>query len=90
MTSETGHFPPSSQYETPTHREIIDRAGGPSKVAEALRSDPPVDRERIKGWARNDSIPGPYFQSFVDADLATYEELGAAAARRKTADALKA
>jgi hypothetical protein len=74
---------PSSQNEILTHRDLIFRAGGPAKVGDLLV--PPVDGNTVKGWARNDSIPGPYWQAFADANLATLEELAAAAEAKRRA-----
>ena len=71
------------QNDTPSHRELIFRAGGPAKVGDLL--DPPVDGNTVKGWARNDSVPGPYWQAFADANLATLEELAAAAEAKRRA-----
>jgi hypothetical protein len=72
-----------SHNETLTHGELIDRGGGPAKVGASL--DPPVDGNTVKGWKRNDSIPGPYWQGFADARIATLEELAAAAEAKRRA-----
>jgi hypothetical protein len=72
-----------SHSETLTHAELIDRAGGPAKTGASL--EPPVDGNTVKGWKRNDSIPGPYWQAFADANLATLEELAAAAEAKRRA-----
>ena len=66
-----------------THAELIDRGGGPAKVGASI--DPPVDGNTVKGWKRNDSVPGPYWQSFADARIATLEELAAAAEEKRRA-----
>ena len=88
MTS-TAAVLPVSDFEIPTHRDIINRAGGPAKVADALSLDAERGRERVKGWAREDSIPGPYWQGFVDSELATHEELARAAAEKLRTDATR-
>jgi hypothetical protein len=57
-------------------------------VADRPRSAPrwtPVDGNTVKGWKRNDSIPGPYWQAFADARIATLEELAAAAEEKRRA-----
>lgn len=65
-----------------THRQIIEEAGGPAGIARAAKAD----RGRAKQWARNDSIPGPYWALIAAAGLASLEELaGAAAAKREPA-----
>lgn len=75
-----------SENDTPSHRDLIFRAGGPAKVGESL--EPAVAANTVKAWALNDSIPGPYWQAFADAKLATLEELAAAAeAKRRAAPA---
>lgn len=69
--------------ETLTHSDLIDRAGGPAKVGSLL--NPAVDGNTVKAWKRNDSVPGPYWQAFADANLATLEELAAAAEAKRRA-----
>ena len=66
-----------------THAELIERGGGPAKVGSLL--DPPVDGNTVKAWKRCDSIPGPYWQAFQNANLATLEELAAAAEDKRRA-----
>lgn len=66
-----------------THGDLIERAGGPAKVGASL--EPPVDGNTVKGWKRNDSIPGPYWNAFADARIATLEELAAAAEEKRRA-----
>lgn len=73
----------SSHNGTLTHGDLIERGGGPAKVGASL--DPPVDGNTVKGWKRNDSIPGPYWQAFADARIATLEELAAAAEDKRRA-----
>ena len=73
----------TSHSGTLTHGELIDRAGGPSKVGAVL--EPPVDGNTVKGWKRNDSIPGPYWQTFANARIATLEELAEAAEAKRRA-----
>jgi hypothetical protein len=74
---------PVSDIGTPSHRDLIFRAGGPAKVGDSLK--PPVDGNTVKAWARLDSIPGPYWQGFAEAQLATLEELAAAAEAKRRA-----
>ncbi|TKD50555.1 hypothetical protein [Sphingomonas baiyangensis] len=59
-----------------SHAGIIEREGGPAKVAAAIRQPP----GNVKAWKRTNSIPAPYWQAFVDNGLATYKELASAAA----------
>ncbi len=72
-----------------SHRDIIDRAGGPAATSKAISpieeaaSRLPVDANTVKAWKRQNSIPGAYWQAFRDADLATLSELAAAAAARR-------
>jgi hypothetical protein len=72
-----------SHNGTLTHSELIDRGGGPAKVGSTL--EPAVDGNTVKGWKRNDSIPGPYWQSFADARIATLDELAKAAEEKRRA-----
>lgn len=72
-----------SHNDTPSHRDLIFRGGGPAKVGDSL--DPPVEGNTVKGWARNDSIPGPYWEAFAEAKIATLEELAAAAGAKRRA-----
>ena len=64
---------------TRTHSQIIDEAGGPTKFGAAVGGDGNV----AKGWMRNNSIPGPYWDAAAKAGLATLEELAEAAAAEK-------
>lgn len=72
-----------------SHRDIIDRAGGPAATSRAISpfemdaGRTAVDPNQAKRWRYLDSIPGPYFQSFAAAELATLEELAAGAATRR-------
>ena len=84
MNHEPADSAPSS-FETPSHRGIIMRAGGPARVAASLDCEPAVPRETVKSWAKTDSIPGPYWLAFVTSDLATHEELAQAADDRRRA-----
>jgi len=74
-----------------SHRDIIDRGEGSTAVArkiseiEEANGRQPVDPNTAKAWKRTDSIPGIYWQAFVDAGLATLEELAAAAAAKRAA-----
>jgi len=43
--------------------DVIDRFGGPSKMAAAIN----VDANRIVQWRRRGSIPGEYWQAITDA-----------------------
>jgi len=68
-----------------SHAQIIDRAGGPSKVGRAIAADP----NTAKQWRRNDSIPAPYWEAMVKAEFATLDELAeAAAAKRRSPNSL--
>lgn len=73
-----------------SHRDIIDRSGGPASVAGAISAHEreagrkPVDGNTTKAWKRQDSIPAPYFEAFASAGLATLDELASAAATRRT------
>lgn len=72
-----------------SHRDIIDRAGGPAAVSKEISpyevdaGRPAVDANTTKAWKRLDSIPSPYFQAFAAKGLATLEELAAHAATRR-------
>jgi hypothetical protein len=78
-----------SAAPTVSHRDIIDRAGGPAATSRAISlieeaaSRPAIDANTVKAWKRADSIPGAYWQAFRDADLATLNELASAAAARR-------
>lgn len=72
-----------SENETLTHRQLIERGGGPAKVGASL--EPPVSGNTVKAWSLNDSVPGPYWQAFADAKIATLEELAAAAEDKRRA-----
>lgn len=67
----------------PSHRDIIQRAGGPAAFGHQIKVSP----NNVKAWKRLDSIPGPYFRQIAEAGLATLEELAAAAAARRTGEA---
>ena len=79
-------IPAPSGNETPSHRDLITRGGGPSRVAEAIGED----REKVKKWSAADSIPGPYWQAMQDGGIATLDELATAADRRRAQDAAAA
>ena len=60
-----------------THSEIIRHAGEDRIVAITKR---PITT--VRSWVRRDSIPSPEWAGLVAAELATAEELIAAAARK--------
>jgi hypothetical protein len=72
-----------------SHRDIIDRAGGPAATSKAIspyeidQGRSAVDANTTKAWKRLDSIPAPYFQAFAAVELATLEELSDHAANRR-------
>ncbi len=61
-----------------SHTDIIAAAGGPSRLARALKAPP----GRAHQWKRLDSIPPRYWPGIAGRGLASLEELAAAAARR--------
>jgi len=63
-----------------SHTDIIAAAGGPSRLARALRAP----SGRAHQWKRLDSIPPRYWPDLARRGLASLEELAAAAARRRT------
>lgn len=63
-----------------THKQIISDAGGTGKLAGLLSAD----INMVKQWMRNDSIPAWHWEDVVAADIATLEELAAAAKVRAT------
>lgn len=65
--------------EPPTHKDIIDRNGGPAALARAIDAD----ANTVKAWKRLSSIPAPYWQAIADAELASLAELAEAAAARR-------
>lgn len=65
-----------------THQQIIIDAKGPAAVARIIGAASGT----VKQWRRTDSIPAPYWQAFAHHELATLNELAAAAARRLTAN----
>ena len=66
-----------------THSQIVKDAG-----TDALpeRASIAVSIHTVRSWRARDSIPGPYWQSLVDAGLATLDELAAAADVRRAAN----
>lgn len=62
-------------------QEIIKDAGGPTKLAQRISA--PL--ENAKAWKRNNSIPAPYWQAIEEAQVATLQELAAAAAAKRQA-----
>lgn len=62
-----------------SHQQVIDDAKGPSALAHTLGVEPGT----VKQWKRNNSIPAPYWQAISEADIATLDELAAAAATRR-------
>lgn len=63
-----------------THKQIIKDAGGPAVVARAVVAE----ANTAKGWSRSNSIPAMYWEPLVAAQMATLEELAAAAAARRS------
>lgn len=61
-----------------THRDIIERAGGPAALGRAIN----VDANTTKAWKRLDSIPAAHWQSIAQAEIASLDELAEAAATR--------
>jgi len=64
-----------TETSTLSHAGIIEREGDPTRVAGIID----VDHRLVKGWKRNDNIPGKYWRMFVDSGLASYRELADAA-----------
>lgn len=64
-----------------SHSHIIVREGGDTKVADRLGED----RNNVKAWRRNDSIPAAYWRKIVVEGIASYGELSAWAEYRKLA-----
>lgn len=54
-----------------THQDIIDDAGGTTKLAETLALDP----NTVKAWRKGNSIPGRYWAEIEDNSFATVREL---------------
>ena len=61
-----------------SHSDIIEAAGGAARLARRLK----VPSNRINQWKRLDSIPPRYWPGMAERDLASLEELAAAAAKR--------
>lgn len=53
------------------HQQIIDAAGGITKLAETLALDP----NTVKAWRKGNSIPGRYWAEIEDAGFASVREL---------------
>ncbi|HYD45126.1 MAG TPA: hypothetical protein VEA79_07675 [Phenylobacterium sp.] len=74
-----------------THREIIETNGGSTRVAEDLFVVLPAGRwetaqalaNTVAAWKRSDSIPSEYWAAIADLDMATLEELAAAAEAKR-------
>ena len=90
------HYVPTDMVDASlpvSHRDIIDRAGGPAATSRAISpleteaGRQPVDPNQAKRWRFLNSIPSPYFQSFAQAGLATLEELADAAAMKRNQSA---
>ncbi|WP_181321168.1 hypothetical protein [Sphingomonas sp. PP-CE-3G-477] len=66
-----------------THTEIVNAAG-----ADRLATLRRVSLHTARSWAQRDSIPAEHWSDIVKADIASWEELGNAAAAkpRKPAD----
>lgn len=75
-----------------THIEIIETIGV-TALAERLYGHMPAGRwpsvrsfaNTVQAWKRAKSIPAEYWQAAAEADVASLEELAAAAARRVAA-----
>ncbi len=70
-----------------SHRDIIERGGGPAAFGRAI--EPPVEANTTKQWKRLDSIPKEYWRGIADAKLATLDELADAAASKRRDAALQ-
>lgn len=62
----------------PSHKDIIDRNGGPASLGRKIGVDP----NNVKAWKRLGSIPAHHWQAIAEANAASLEELAEAAARR--------
>lgn len=64
-----------------SHSEIIEDGGGWRSVRDKLGM--PKAETRAKFWHFRDNIPGQYWSDIVRAELASLDELAAAAARQR-------
>jgi hypothetical protein len=71
----------SEALQTPSHRDIIARNGGPAAVGHLIGVSP----NTAKAWNRLDSIPAAYWHALANVEAATLDELAEAAARRAAA-----
>lgn len=62
----------------PSHRGIIERAGGSTALGAKIEVDP----NTVKAWKRTDSIPAGYWRVLVDEGLASFRELADYAEQR--------
>lgn len=63
-----------------THADIIEAAGGNAAMARAVNADANL----VNQWKRQRSIPAAWWKAVSTANLATLEELAAAAEARRT------
>lgn len=61
-----------------SHREIIERAGGPAAFGRAIG----VVKNTTKAWSRQDSIPADYWWVIASKHIASLEELALARAHK--------
>lgn len=65
-----------------THKMIIAEAGGPTAVHERLGLAA-HEIHAVRSWSQREKIPPEHWTAFVDAGIATLEELAEAAAARR-------
>jgi hypothetical protein len=64
-----------------SHKDVIREAGGVTALAKKLSL---TDRlTTVQSWWHRDSIPGEYWHTIADLELATLGELAAAASLRR-------
>jgi hypothetical protein len=61
-----------------SHRDIIDRAGGPAEFGRQIG----VVSNTTKAWARQNSIPPAYWWKISNSRVASLEELALASAAK--------
>lgn len=72
-----------------THRQIIQKHGASRLVRDLQGVGVRVNVTTPQRWADRDSIPGEYWATLADLEVATLDELAAAAAsRRQTSNAV--
>lgn len=64
-----------------SHSDIIRDGGGAQVVHDKLGFTDKL--HTVRSWVQRDSIPGEHWKGFADVDLATLDELAAAAATRR-------